>query len=106
LLDRLNPDLTIYVAGVDTHGDDRLGKLALTDRGLEARERYVLACCAARRVPVATVLGGGYCDDIDLLARRHALVFRAAAEMIAEGEFGWARARSTVSMSSANPESA
>ena len=89
LLDRLNPDLAIYVAGVDTHGGDRLGKLALTDRGLEERERFVLACCAARRVPVATVLGGGYSDDVDLLARRHALVFRAAADMVAAGEFDW-----------------
>jgi len=93
LLDDLEPDLVIFVAGVDTHQDDRLGKLALTDRGLEARERFVLACCAARRVPVATVLGGGYCDDLDLLARRHALVFRAAADMVGAGEFDWAGAR-------------
>jgi acetoin utilization deacetylase AcuC-like enzyme len=88
LFDRVAPDLVFYVAGVDTHGDDQLGKLALSDTGLETRERFVLACCAARRVPVATVLGGGYCDDVDLLARRHALVFRAAADMLLAGEFG------------------
>jgi acetoin utilization deacetylase AcuC-like enzyme len=89
LFDEVRPDLVIYVAGVDTHGDDRLGKLALTDRGLENRERFVLAACAARRVPVATVLGGGYSDDVDLLARRHGLVFRAAADMLAAGDFDW-----------------
>jgi acetoin utilization deacetylase AcuC-like enzyme len=90
LFDEVRPDLVIYVAGVDTHGDDRLGKLALTDRGLENRERYVLAACAARRVPVATVLGGGYSDDVDLLAHRHGLVFRTAADMLAAGDFDWA----------------
>jgi acetoin utilization deacetylase AcuC-like enzyme len=90
LFDEVAPDLVFYIAGVDTHGDDRLGKLALTDGGLAERERFVLACCAARRVPVATVLGGGYSDDVDLLASRHALVFRAAAEMVAAGGFGWA----------------
>ena len=89
LLQKLAPDLVIYVAGVDTHGDDRLGKLALTDDGLEARERFVLAICAARRVPVATVLGGGYSDDIDVLARRHALVIRIAADMLEAGKFAW-----------------
>ncbi len=91
LFEKLTPNLVIYVAGVDTHGGDRLGKLALTDDGLKARERLVLATCAARQVPVATVLGGGYSDDVDVLARRHAYVFGAAAEMQSAGEFGWAR---------------
>lgn len=89
LLDRLLPDLVIYVAGVDAHGDDRLGKLALSDEGLERRERFVLQTCARHRVPVACVIGGGYSDDVDRLAHRHALVFKQAAALLAAGEFGW-----------------
>ena len=77
LLDRLRPDLVFYNAGVDPHVDDRLGRLALSDGGLAERERLVLAACRARGVPVACVVGGGYAEDLDRLARRHALLHEA-----------------------------
>ena len=77
LLDRVRPDLVFYNAGVDPHAQDRLGRLALSDEGLAERERLVLAACRARGVPVACVVGGGYADDLDVLARRHALLHEA-----------------------------
>ncbi len=92
LMEQVRPDLVIYVAGVDAHAEDRLGKLALTDDGLEARERLVLNMCAQHRVPVACVIGGGYDDDAEVIARRHAMVFEQAAALLADGEFGWAGA--------------
>lgn len=81
LLQRVKPDLVFYDAGVDPHVEDRLGKLALSDLGIEQRDHYVLACCAAAAIPVATVIGGGYHKDIDRLARRHCLLHRAAVEI-------------------------
>ena len=33
-----------------------------------------------RGIPVACVIGGGYMDDIDRLARRHAILHRVAAD--------------------------
>lgn len=86
LLDAQRPDLLFYVAGVDTHKDDRLGKLALTDAGLMARERFVIEAVRSRGVPFVTVLGGGYSTDIDTLAARHALVFHACADWLARRE--------------------
>jgi acetoin utilization deacetylase AcuC-like enzyme len=80
LLEQVRPDLVLYDAGVDPHRDDRLGKLALTDAGLLARDRFVLHESLRRGLPVATVIGGGYDTDHPRLARRHALVFRAAEE--------------------------
>lgn len=80
LLDQWRPDLVFYNAGVDPHRDDRLGKLALSDQGLMARERLVVGACGQAQVPLATVIGGGYAIDIDALARRHALISLAAAE--------------------------
>ena len=77
LLDRRRPDLVFYNAGVDPHVDDRLGRLALTDAGLAERERLVLAACRSRGLPLACVVGGGYADDLDVLARRHALLHEA-----------------------------
>jgi acetoin utilization deacetylase AcuC-like enzyme len=79
LLDRVRPDLIFYNAGVDAHGSDRLGRLALTDEGLATRDAYVLKTCLPA-APVAGVIGGGYDDDIDRLARRHATLHRAAAD--------------------------
>lgn len=79
LLEQVRPQLVLYNAGVDPHRDDRLGRLALSDTGLLLRDRMVLEACLRRRIPVATVIGGGY-DALPALVRRHGLVFRAAAE--------------------------
>jgi len=81
LLEDVRPDLVFYNAGVDPHADDRLGRLALTGRGLERRERFVLETCLKAGVPVAGVIGGGYAADLDQLARLHALLPRVASEL-------------------------
>ena len=79
VLDELKPQLVLFNAGVDPHRDDRLGRLHLSDDGLLMRDRLVLDACLRRKIPVATVIGGGY-DNLEPLVRRHAIVFRAAAE--------------------------
>ncbi|WP_075214927.1 histone deacetylase family protein [Mongoliimonas terrestris] len=79
LIDRAAPDLVFYNAGVDPHADDRLGRLALTDRGLEARDARVIEAVRGRGLPLAGVIGGGYDTDVDRLARRHATLHRVAA---------------------------
>ena len=84
VLESVRPDLVFYNAGVDPHRDDRLGRLALTDEGLARRDAFVLEACLSRGAPVAGVIGGGYDRDVDRLARRHALLHRAAAD-------AWAR---------------
>lgn len=82
LLDQFRPDLVFYIAGVDPHQDDRLGKLALTDQGLMTRERRVIEAVRGRAIPLVTVLGGGYGDDVATVARRHSFVFHAAADFL------------------------
>ena len=79
LIEQVRPDLVLYNAGVDPHRGDRLGRLCLSDLGLLQRDRLVLEACLRRRIPVATVIGGGY-DALPALVERHGLVFRAAAE--------------------------
>ena len=81
LLPDLRPDIVFYNAGVDPHRDDSIGRLDLTDDGLRARERMVLEACLGVGVPVAAVIGGGYANDIDALARRHATLHKAAAAL-------------------------
>ncbi|MGU3540188.1 histone deacetylase family protein [Methylobacterium sp. A54F] len=79
LLDAFAPDLVFYNAGVDPHRDDRLGRLALSDAGLLARDRAVIRHARARRIPLVAVIGGGYANDAEAVAHRHALVFQAMA---------------------------
>jgi acetoin utilization deacetylase AcuC-like enzyme len=81
LLAEINPDLILYDAGVDVHISDRLGKLALSDRGVFCREMQVLSTCVSRGYPVACVIGGGYADDMKALVYRHSLVHRAASDV-------------------------
>jgi acetoin utilization deacetylase AcuC-like enzyme len=71
-LDDFAPDLILYQAGVDAHADDRLGRLALSDAGIEARDRFVAAQARDRSIPIASALGGGYGADRMGVARRHA----------------------------------
>lgn len=72
MLDTHKPDLVLYQAGVDPHASDRLGRLALSDVGLQCRDAYVVEACRKRGIPVAATLGGGYAQDRRIVAERHA----------------------------------
>lgn len=63
------------------HVCDALGKLALTDEGLLRREMMVMDTCLAAGIPVAGNVGGGYDADLEVLARRHTALHRAASVM-------------------------
>lgn len=81
LLTAVKPDLVLYDAGVDVHLGDRLGKLALSDRGLLCREMQVLTTCISLGYPVACVIGGGYAEDMNALVYRHSLLHRVAGDV-------------------------
>ncbi|MCO6389068.1 histone deacetylase [Aliihoeflea sp. 40Bstr573] len=76
--DYSRPQIVFYNAGVDPHGDDKLGRLALSDDGILARDRAVIGHFRERGIPVCGVIGGGYSNDIDALAARHAILFDTA----------------------------
>lgn len=73
------PQIAFYNAGVDPHQADRLGRLALSDAGLRARDARVIARLRGADIPLVGVLGGGYDADIEALAARHAILFEEAA---------------------------
>lgn len=82
LREKITPDIVFYNAGVDVHAEDRLGRLALTDRGIEQRDRMVFSHFRQRGIPVCGVIGGGYSKDIEALALRHVILHRVASEFV------------------------
>lgn len=71
LLDGFAPDLVLYQAGVDPLAGDRLGRLALSHAGLIARDSWIGETMAARGIPFASALGGGYGLDALEVSQRH-----------------------------------
>lgn len=64
------PELVIYIGGVDPYRYDKLGSLKLTKEGLLRRDTMVLGECAKRGIPCVVTLAGGYAlkveDTVDL----------------------------------------
>jgi acetoin utilization deacetylase AcuC-like enzyme len=79
MIDRIRPDLILYQAGVDVHKDDKLGRLALTDAGISARDALVAGRARTLGIPLASAMGGGYGDDVHAVAVRHAATMRTLA---------------------------
>lgn len=71
LVDAFAPDLILYQAGVDPLADDRLGRLALSQDGIDARDRLIATLARDRAIPLASTPGGGYGPDLAEIARRH-----------------------------------
>ena len=75
---RFEPDLLLYLAGADPHEGDRLGRLALTHDGLEARDRRVFDWAWQRRLPLAFVMAGGYGRDAEDTLRAQFTTYQVA----------------------------
>lgn len=77
---KFSADLILYVAGLDAHQADRLGKLSLSDGGIEQRDRMVLDWAKSYGLPVVAVMAGGYFPDLEHLTELQLGVVRRLAE--------------------------
>ena len=75
------PQLIFYLAGVDVLERDQFGRFALSIKGAKARDRAVFAWCKAARVPVVSLMGGGYNKDKPVTIEAHVNTVRAALEV-------------------------
>ena len=57
-LNEENFDYVFYIAGVDIHFNDKLGKLKITDDGIRMRDELVIENFFSKRIPICGVLGG------------------------------------------------
>lgn len=77
---RFEAELIIYIAGADPYEGDRYGHLKLSPSGLADRDRLVYATCSQEGLCVATVLGGGYANDLGVVVDIHCQTLRLAQE--------------------------
>ena len=77
-----NFDFVFYIAGVDIHFNDRLGKLKITDEGINLRDNIVIDNFFSKRIPICGVLGGGYNKDFNKLIELHSSLHKTCAKYI------------------------
>ena len=84
-LNKLNKnkfDFVFYIAGVDIHHEDRLGKLKITDEGINKRDQIVVENFFSKNIPLCGVLGGGYNKSFDKLIELHSMLHKNCAKII------------------------
>ncbi len=75
-------DFVFYVAGVDIHYEDKLGKLKITDDGINKRDQIVIENFYKKNIPLCGVLGGGYNKSFDKLIELHSMLHKNCAKII------------------------
>ena len=75
-------DFIFYIAGVDVHHADRLGKLNLTEEGINLRDNIIIDNFFSKRIPICGVLGGGYNKDFNKLIELHSSLHKTCAKYI------------------------
>jgi acetoin utilization deacetylase AcuC-like enzyme len=81
-LNNENFDYVFYIAGVDIHCNDRLGKLKISDEGIKQRDELVSENFFSRGIPLCGVLGGGYNKDFTKLVELHSFLHQSCAKLI------------------------
>tara|TARA_B100001057_G_scaffold480005_1_gene552343 strand:- start:696 stop:1592 length:897 start_codon:yes stop_codon:yes gene_type:complete len=81
-LNQENFDYVFYIAGVDIHFNDRLGKLKVSDEGIRKRDEIVTENFFSKGVPLCGVLGGGYNKDFDKLVELHSILHQSCAKLM------------------------
>ena len=71
-----------YIAGVDIHLNESVGKLKITDEGVKQRDELVVENFYSKRIPICEVLGGGYNKDFNKLVELHSLLHQSCAKLI------------------------
>ena len=75
-------DFVFYVAGVDVHFEDRLGKLNITETGIRKREELVINNFFKKNIPLCGVLGGGYNHNFEQLVNLHSILHETCKKIL------------------------
>ena len=79
-------DLIFFQAGVDILKEDRLGRMAISQKGVEQRNKLVYDFAHELKVPLVITMGGGYprTDDWAPILQAHSSVYIQARQYLAD----------------------
>jgi acetoin utilization deacetylase AcuC-like enzyme len=75
-------DFVFYIAGVDIHEEDKIGKFKVSLEGIKKRDELVIANFFDKKIPLCGVLGGGYNRDFNQLVYLHSLLHRTCHNLL------------------------
>lgn len=83
IFSEFTPDLVFYLGGIDPLETDHFGRLSLSLKGLEERERLVIETVTQKEIPLVLLLSGGYAPSILETVEAHAIMYKSAFEISA-----------------------
>jgi acetoin utilization deacetylase AcuC-like enzyme len=75
------PEIIFYLGGADPFENDKLGRLSMSFDGLRRRDEMILKTAREKKIPIVTVMSGGYAADIRDTVQIHANTIRAAKKI-------------------------
>ncbi len=82
ILNSFTPDFVFYQCGVDILASDKLGKLGISLKGCQERDRIVFDTVRQLNVPIICTMGGGYSPQIKDIVEAHAQTFRVGMNLL------------------------
>ena len=81
-IEKFQFNFVFYIAGVDIHFEDRLGKLNITEKGIKKREELVINSFFKKNIPLCGVLGGGYNNNFKQLVHLHSILHETCKKVL------------------------
>ncbi|MDI6751922.1 MAG: histone deacetylase [bacterium] len=81
MMNVVEPELIVYVAGADPYCNDQLGGLKVTIRGFIRRDEILFENAKKKGVPIVLVLAGGYAKEISDTVQIHYNAIKKAMEL-------------------------
>jgi len=82
LIQYTKADFIFYQAGVDVLEQDSLGRLSLSLEGCRLRDKIVYELAKTYKIPVCTVMGGGYAKELETIVSAHLNTFMEALSIL------------------------
>ena len=79
---KIRPELIFYISGVDILETDKLGRLKVSREDCKKRDDMVFEYAQNQKVPIVTVMGGGYSEKIYDIVEAHCNTFKSMIHLI------------------------
>lgn len=84
IFSEFKPDLVYYLAGIDPLETDHFGRLSLTLKGLEERDRTVIEQTGKKDYPLVLLLSGGYAPTLQETINAHSLLYKSGQDLMSK----------------------